>query len=770
MSVKNHPAYTEEKERLDYTIDYIKRTIDATEEYKTLYKENIHDAMVNLDYLDSSQSYISILVNTKFMEIAEKNYDHLIRATKKPYFARIDFKQKNSEKLDKVYIGKMSLSTAEDNIPLIVDWRSPIANVYYEGRLGEVSYQTETDIQEGEMLLKRQFSIENGNLENILDIDITTTDTFLQASLDAHAEKKLKDIASTIQGEQNRVIRADMDKPLVVQGVAGSGKTTIALHRIAYFIYTYEETFDPDNFMIIAPNKLFINYISEVLPELGVEQVKQTTFIDFMKEIIGIKHKLINTDEKLITLIHTKNDDKSSTKNELIQWAASFKGSLTFKDLIDAYVEDLEEDFTPKENFQLENHIFFTAKKIKALFKGYKHLPLYKRMAEVKKSLSNKLKYEKPHLLEEIENNYNQQIEYMRENVEPSEERRLKIVALIDERDEKLQCMKNDIKNLVKKYMNKFPKKDLLYYYQEIITKEKSFEKYLNHKIEKEKIQYLCNYSKELLGHKKIEVEDLAPLAYLKHRIFGFEKNITINNVVIDEAQDFSLFQFYALRKILNTEMFTLLGDLSQGIHSYRAIDNWNEVLEQIFTKGKSNYMTLEQSYRTTIEIMNLANEIIKQYENPNIVLAQPVIRHGNKPQVKSFDSSPKLIEQLEKQVQSLQKEDFKSIALLCKTMDECLKVKKYLDKNKKIQAHLLNGEEESYEAGVVIVPSYLAKGLEFDVVFILNLEEKYLDQELDIKLLYVAMTRPMHRLYIFHVKNTMPLLEKMDEKLYDIK
>lgn len=767
MSAKEHPAYKEEKERLDYTIDYIEKTIDATEEYKALYKENIHDAMINLDYLDSSQSYISVLVNTKFMEMAERNYDHLVRARTKPYFARIDFQQKGSEKIDKVYIGKMSLSRAEDNIPLIVDWRSPIANVYYEGRIGEVSYKTETGVQEGEMSLKRQFTIEDGKLENILDIDITTTDTFLQASLDAHAEKKLKDIASTIQGEQNRVIRADMDRPLIVQGVAGSGKTTIALHRIAYFIYTYEETFDPDNFMIIAPNRLFINYISEVLPELGVEQVKQTTFIDFMKEITGIKYKLINPDEKLISLIHSK-DDESHKENELTQWAAAFKGSLSFKDLIDGYVDDLAESFAPDEDFQLENHIFFTAEEIKRLFVNeYKHLPLYKRIGEIKKSLSNKLKRDKTQILKDMEAQYDRKIDHVRENEEESEERRLKLVSLMDERDQKLHSMHNAIKTLVNKYLTKFPKQDLLHYYSEIITEEETMKRYLK-KPDDEKIKYLCTYSKDLLAQKKIELEDLAPLAYLKHRIFGFDKKITVNNVVMDEAQDFSLFQFYALREILNTDMFTLLGDLSQGIHSYRAIDNWNEVLEHVFTRGKSNYMTLEQSYRTTIEIMNLANEVIRQYENPNIVLAKPVIRHGKKPQIKSFNSSHELIGQLESQVQDLEKEGFKSIAIICKTTDECLKVKKYLDKNKKVKAHVLKGEDETYEAGVVIVPSYLAKGLEFDVVLIINFEEKYHNHPLDIKLLYVAMTRPMHRLYVLHMKDSMPLLEKIGSALYE--
>ncbi|MCC5912120.1 MAG: hypothetical protein JJT76_17000 [Clostridiaceae bacterium] len=192
MSVKKHPDYKKEVERLEYTKDYIKKTLDATEEYRNLYKDNIKDAMENLDYLDSSQSYISVLINTKFIEMADRNFDNLKRVKDKPYFARIDFKPNEKDAADKVYVGKTSLMRAEDEVPLIVDWRSPIANVYYEGRIGETSYIAEGGEQEGELLLKRQFAIDNGKLENILDIDITTTDTFLQASLEANAEERLK--------------------------------------------------------------------------------------------------------------------------------------------------------------------------------------------------------------------------------------------------------------------------------------------------------------------------------------------------------------------------------------------------------------------------------------------------------------------------------------------------------------------------------------------------------------------------------------------------
>ena len=764
MTAKKHPQYKKELERLEYTVEYIEKTLNATEEYRRLYKENIKDAMVNLDFLDSSQSYISILINTKFIEMADRNYDSLSKAIDKPYFARIDFKQKGNVEIDKVYIGKTSLFRAEDSIPLIVDWRSPIANVYYEGRIGETGYEAEGIAQEGELLLKRQYTIEKGELKDILDIDITTNDTFLQASLEANADKRLKDIASTIQAEQNRVIRADMDKPLFVQGVAGSGKTTIALHRIAYFIYTYEKYFDPENFMIIAPNRLFINYISEVLPELGVEKVRQTTFIDFMVELIGNKYKLTNTSEKLMTLIHDNNSDHQS-----MLWATKFKGSMNMRILIDRYVKIIEEGFCPQDDFSLMGIDIVTAAGIKQMFiNELSYLPVYKRIAEIKKTLINQLKLRKEDILKATEDFYDNAIENIRTTKEANEARRLQIVALIDERDGKLEEIRKQSKVIVKKYLDGFPNKDLFEYYKELLSDEAFLQKLTDDRMSVEKASYLSKPSIELLNKKQIELEDYAPLVYLKHRLFGFEKKLQIDSVVIDEAQDFSIMQFYVLKTVLNTTMFTILGDISQGIHSYRGIESWELLLDKVFN-GKGNYMTLVQSYRTTIEIMKLANEIIKNWDNEDVVLAEPVIRHGEKPVAYEFTDEKKLLADLEEKAADIKREGFKSIAIICKTVEECERVKKYLDK-KKCQAKLLDEKVESYEAGVVIVPSHLAKGLEFDTVLIVNLNERYQKMELDIKLLYVAMTRALHRLNIFYIKDRVPLLNDITADLLDRK
>lgn len=745
---EKHPDYSKEAEHLNYIKGYIGLTLRKIDHYLYKSKGDMKEALQQIDWQDSSSAYINVLVNAKFMEMAEKNFINLNKVKDKPYFARIDFKGEGNPNTEEIYIGKASLIRTEDNKQLIIDWRAPVASVYYEGKHGETSYKTLDGEEKGELLLKRQYIIDNGELQDILDIDIAANDPLLQSSLKSNADKKLKDIASTIQAEQNKVIRADMHVPLIVQGVAGSGKTTIALHRIAYFIYTYENTFDPENFMIIAPNRMFINYISEVLPELGVEAVKQTTFIDFMNSLLGKKYKLNDTTAKLMHLI-----DEGTQGDENIVWASKFKGSMEYKKIIDNYIRDIEKDYIITNDFTLDGKILITKEEIKNyLLNEYDYLPLYKRNDQLKKVLKNRLKREKDIYLKDVENYYEDKIHRIRVKYPDPLERQKYIIPAIDERDAKLIAVKKEVKTAVNKFMGNFKKVDILKAYYQLITDENYIRKYMVTPIADSNLSYFCNHSLKLQSSNKIELEDYAALVYLKHRLYGFKERITIKSVVIDEAQDFSIFEFYVIKEILDTEKITLLGDISQGIHSYRGIDSWKDVIDQVFTTRGASYISLVQSYRTTIEIMELANKVIKKLDNPEIVLAKPVIRHGDEPTINYFDEKVLLLDTLEEKLIGLNKK-YKSVAVICKTKNEAIMVKKYLNKKGKVVANLLDEKLDRYEAGVVIVPSHLAKGLEFDAVLIVNIEEQYDEKEIDIKLLYVAMTRSLHELHILSME-----------------
>lgn len=750
MPAEKHPAYREELERLEYTLGYVDKSLNNILFEKEKLDEEVSKSFRHFDS-SSSDSYIGLMIGTMFQGSMELKLRKLKDAVNKPYFARIDFGEENKQSNEKIYIGKLSLMREENQELIIVDWRAPVANLYYEERLGECSYLCPDGRIGGDLSLKRQFSINEGKLQDILDIDITTNDEFLQSYLGASADNRLKDIVTTIQSEQNKIIRADMWTPLIVQGAAGSGKTTIALHRIAYLIYTYERTFKPENFMIIAPSKFFLNYISDVLPELGVEKVKQTTFEEFAMELIGRKFKFRDEYEKLTMFVNHNITSQEVRKNELIWGASELKASMLFKDAIDNYIETIERDFIPKEDFKIGSIVLFKYDEINDLFtREYKDLPMTRRVDEIKKHLANRLKARKGNIIERLQYNCDRRVVFLKDTMEDDDERRRLIIETIDNKNDTIKDIETQSKVAVKDYIKRISKLDPYQYYVDFITREEIFDVILEGMADREQIEFTRKYSKEILKSGFIEIEDLAPIIYIKYCIYGMDEKIPVKHVVIDEAQDFSAFQLYVLKKIIKDSSFTILGDLSQGIHSYRGTKSWKDIMENAFADSRIQYLTLEQSYRTTVEIMEAANKVIDRLHDENLVKAKPVIRHGEVVKVLVKNSIKEIAEDIDKNIRSLVKENIKSIAVICKTIEECQKIYSYL-KKAKYSPYVITGKEKEYKSGIVILPSYLAKGLEFDAVMIANAnKDEYKENELDIKLLYVSMTRPLHRLYIY--------------------
>lgn len=743
-----HPDYNSESKRVQETVTYIGQYILEIGRKQQLSAEGIKDAFVNLDGMDSSQSYITILVNARYLENSRESLDKAVRAKDRPYFSRIDFQDKRDPKPTRYYLGKISLWKNNDE-PLIIDWRAPIASVYYDGTIGEVEYRAEEGAIQGELFLKRKYTIENGELLDFFDLDITTSDELLQNTLRGSADDRLKDIVATIQAEQNKIIRAPLEKPLIVQGVAGSGKTTIALHRIAYLIYTYEKTFEPENFMIIAPNKLFLNYISDVLPELGVEEARQTTFEELCLQLLNTKDTVLGREHKLVRLLDANNSD-----SDLLRWASAFKGSMGFKELIDNYIAHLEQELLPKEDMRLAGQLIISAEELaEAFLRELRYLPINKRLAKLKKRIALITKQKKFELLDWLDRDYQDKIDAARVVLPGGDEEasREKAVALAEQRNAIMADIEKKARILPGIFIKQFKKHSAISCYKEMVVNAETLQRYAVSPIDSAKIEYLSQTSKECFKAKIIEPEDLAPLLYLKARIEGFVDKVTCRYVVIDEAQDFSLFQFYTLKYVFGTQSFTLLGDLSQGIHSYRGVHNWQEVNQVIFSNAATT-LSLRQSYRTTAEIMTLANDVLHQ-GLPGAVLAEPVVRQGSQPDVRTFCSVDELVVHTVQQIAKLRLDGCSTIALIGKTLAECRLLQGLLAEDG-YQITILTGEEEDYHGGLLIVPAYAAKGLEFDAVIILCVEEKFVINELDTKLLYVAMTRAMHQLAIYTIED----------------
>ncbi|PEZ84035.1 UvrD-helicase domain-containing protein [Bacillus sp. AFS017274] len=750
VSLGNHPDFEQERQRLDFTKRYIDVVIKTSETSKDQFQRNMQEAFGDADWSESGL-YSQLLTTANFFEMSKTELESLRKASKKPYFARVDFERNDGDRGEVLYFGKTSLYQRESQEQIIVDWRSPIANLYYEGRIGEIEYEAEGETFSGNITLKRQLMIEEGVLEEIRDVDLTTTDELLQESLSKSSSNRLTDIITTIQEEQNKIIRADLNKPIIVQGAAGSGKTTIALHRISYFIYHYKDLFDPRQLMILAPSRVFIDYISEALPELGVEKVKQFTFSEYVQAAIGKQVKLV-ADDKLTRLLEKDDEEIKSAV-----WISGLKGSPVFKYILDEYVKDIFRGFHPNADFYCDKYRLYSKKKfIRLLEEDYWYLPLYSRLDKLKAILQNEVKLKKKIMLERVVDLYDAKIEKaLYKNIDPVIRKDF-VTKCLDKKEERIGQIQKAIRTSVKGYFKQFKSKGLLDYYQDLYEDPERLASYSNGKLTVEDASVLCEYNHKLFSVKSYEMEDLGALLYLQERLFGIDKENKAKNVVIDEAQDYSFMQLQALKTAVDTDMFTLVGDLAQGIHSYRGLQTWEEVHSRIFPRA--TYTELQKSYRTTVEIMKQANEILQllTYDFPEV---EPVVRHGKEPEFISIEKEG-WEEELIELIASLKEEGFKTFAVIAKTMKDCKLA------NEKLRGfhqgfHLIDEEGNIPKDKTLIVPSYQAKGLEFDVVFAISLEEEYFHgNELDIKLLYVTMTRPLHRLYFLGNEKNAFLIE----------
>ena len=578
-------------------------------------------------------------------------------------------------------------------------------------------------------------------------------------ALEEKADDRLKNIVATIQSEQNNIIRADMNKPLIVQGVAGSGKTTIALHRIAYLIYNCEKEFDPESFMIIAPNKFFLNYISNVLPDLGVENVKQYTFEDFAYEIIGKKLKISDSNEKLVTIVNKEFDNINNGNIKIIIEESKFKSSMKFKDIVDKYLKTVEENYIPKEDFLLDNVRVFRYENIQKLFMDtYKNLEFDKRINEVKKHIFSRIKSNKDVIYETITTKRKARINnVLKDKSLTDEEKNMKRLEIFAETEELLKRLNNDDIRIVDDYFKKINKKDCLEYYKDFINN------FIYGEVKDIVLaDYLKNNTMNNLNKSEVTFEDLAPIIYIHYKVYGTKVKKELRHVIIDEAQDYGEFQFSVLKTILKSNSMTILGDLAQGVHFYRGIENWKNFIDVEFPEGNAVYKTLEKTYRTTKDIMYKANDVINKlpdYEKQYIVEGEPVIDNPDSIHINKMENAEEIVKECIVRINNYIEKGFKSIAIIGKDINECKLIKKYFEKYN-MNIKLIQSKDSEYNAGLSIVPSYLAKGLEFDSVILFNVnEENYKNNSLDIKLLYVAITRAMSKLDIFYTNKISELL-----------
>lgn len=694
----------------------------------------------------------------KIYSVLRKEIENYEEALNSPYFGRVDFREYRGQE-ESIYIGKQGVSSSIDGEEIIVDWRAPVSDLYYSGTGGYAYYKAPSGIIEGNLSLKRKFLFEEDDIKEIFDEGINEliinqeegndlVDEFLKINLEESRGKKLKEVVATIQKEQNDIIRWPKNLPIIVQGSAGSGKTTIALHRLAYLLYRYSDTIQGKDILVLAPNKLFLDYISEILPNLGVDEVTQTTFQELVIKRLRLKGKLKTKDDKLKEIIELKDNE---TK-KLITNSSKVKGTLIFKTFIDRYIALLESNSLDIKDIEIRGYVLFTRKEIMRLYlKDLKAYPINKRKDEIKRYLNLKIKEKVESLLVHIDRKWDIEIRNVKTELEDGEERRKKLREVYGERDEIKEYIRLNSKKKMTEYFKNWRGITSNDIYLNLFKDDEMFEIATANKIPDELADFMKKEAVENAENGIIDEDDLALLLYINILLEGVEEKEKFKHIVVDEVQDYNPLQIYLINKLTKSNSLTLVGDLAQGIYYYKGIKTWEDITEGVF-EGKATYIQLTQSYRSTVEIIDFAKGALEAQEL-GLKSAKPVLRHGEVPKIiKCIDRKESIIE-INNVINEIKSKGKSSIAIITKSLEEGRELEKLIKKLGEHKVSLIKGTEKNSNGEIIIIPSYLTKGLEFDGTIIYNPSiENYGDNILDKRLLYVALTRALHYEYIIAI------------------
>ena len=728
-----HPNSLAEAQHLAQTCQTIQREIDKLEKDTGVGAEEERLITVPADATMDEQVMMDIL------RMKVDTLHNLARSRKQAYFARLDFTPHDGRP-ETHYLGRWGVHDSSTLDVAVVDWRSPVANLYYSGQVGPMDYEAPDGRVQGELTLKRMLTVEGDKLISLFDSGVVSQDAYLQGVLGAVSSDRLKEIVTTIQSEQNLVIRHPLRQNLIVQGVAGSGKTTIALHRIAWLLYAFRDTLRPEQMMILAPNPLFLSYISQVLPDLGVERVIQTTFAGLCQSWMG-KHA-----PKL--LIASRLEEKlSGTADARAAMAGVLrrKGSLEMKHSVEAFLQGYQAEILPRSGLVFGGHVLYTPEEVQDIFlKQLRPFPLAQRIDELKKYIKKRLLQVAEAMKAAMDKMAQDRLTLLLSSLPDGEERRARARKLLQSRDERMAEIDQRAKQYLKDFPSLFPDLSLLTVYRIYLERHES--------------AAVQAATLPLLEKKRVQQEDLAALCTICQAVYGLPKK-SLRHIVMDECQDFSPYQLALLHEHYPAATFTLVGDLMQGIHEEEGISDYQQWMGPVFG-GEATLLQLVTSYRNTIEIMNLASRMAARHPVPGQQTARPVLRHGPEPVLSAYTTDKERYAELRQQVRAWLDEGYHTIALIEKTRSGAEHLYKLLKND--LPVHLMKEDDADYHGGVLILPASMVKGLEFDCVAVCNASSsEFADEPFLCRMLYVMLTRPLHRLRIFATGDVTPLLEK---------
>ena len=671
----------QEKEYLKQIISFLKKVIGNTD---ASVKDHVDTLAEYKDYIWSNKDIDpheirsmreSILNHFALGESVINKHKRLTKILAIPYFGRIDFlEKKENSKVMPIYIGIHTFYDPESRATLIHDWRAPVSSMFYDHELGEAGYRSPSGEIKGVISLKRQYRIRGGKMEFMIESALTVHDDILQKELSSNADDKMKNIVATIQREQNQIIRNEDIRTLIIQGVAGSGKTSIALHRIAYLLYTFRDSISSKDILIISPNKVFSDYISNVLPELGEETVPETSMEQILSGVLEHKYKY----QTYFGLVNELLEKPSSSLINRIAYKASFG----FISELDKFILHIENTYFKAADVKLTKYITIPAPFIEEQYLRFNRYPIRRRFDAMADYMLDMLK-----------------IQYT-------------------------FTVTTTGRNLLKKEIR------LMFAGNNDIQVYKDFFKWTNNP----------GMFKMRKGHT-LEYSDLAPLAYLHLALEGNgNQPFRVKHLLIDEMQDYSPIQYKVIQKLFPCRK-TVLGDAGQSVNPYGS--STAETIQKSLTA--SEIMKLCKSYRSTFEITDFAQKI-----HPNAEL-EPVARHGEKPQILQFGSAVEELSGIMGLISTYRKSGYKSLGIICKTEQQAREMADVL-KSYANDISFLSSQSSAFVQGIVITSAHMAKGLEFDEVIIPQTDERNYRSEIDKSMLYVAVTRAMHRLTLtFH-------------------
>lgn len=667
-----------------------------------------------------------------------------------PYFARIDFQEKGEQGPETIYIGLASFTDRPDHF-LVYDWRAPISSVYYDGGLGDISYQTPDGPQSVNVTLKRQFQISDGVIVTIFDTDETVGDQMLLEALGTHSDTKMKSIVTTIQQAQNQIIRNTTADLLFVQGAAGSGKTAAVLQRVAWLLYRYRGNLNSGQVVLFSPNQLFNDYINQVLPELGEQNMVQMTYFQFANR------RLPNMQ------VQTLQQRFESDQGDVSQKITVLKTSLAFFNATQRYAKRLEKADMRFRNLMFNDQVFFDREKIKEIYYSF----------NINYHLGNRLDATKQELVKML-------------NHRISTEMRTKWV------EDRVQSLsKQEMDDLFGDQPREFESGDKEFKFlarQIVIQAFRPIKKAIDHNrwiSLNSQFMHLMRVTPKLLDLSKyglteqqweahvdatyehlktrhLDASDVTIYLYLYDLITGKRGERDIRYVFVDEVQDYDAYQLAYLKYSFPKARFTLLGDLNQAIFTKENSRSLLTQLGTMFDPDKTKVVQLTKSYRSTKQITEFTRAILKDGE-----AVEPFERNGELPEVIVKSSLALATDQVLATLKK-QSSEHDTTAIIGKTLADSEEIYQQLSDNG-IKATLIKTENQRLVPGTIVVPSYLAKGLEFDAVIVWNANAQKYAEDGERQLFYTICSRAMHALTIIGIGSITPLIDQVPSERYQL-